>query len=271
MGLITGIYGMVRQAQQDELEKQKMEVQMESYRRTQNRIAEKEGMARAIADKLNESFGGIESAQRDFDSVQKQWFEASQRGMLSPQMNDQYRNAFATAKSNLELEKSKYRVLTMQKAHMDGTLDKSIAKSTEPMLGDIFSPKKDPYDQITEERTTKRSDTVSGIEEVVTQKGPARAFQGQSAYMPQGDDAEVAYTPPATPANLLGFTPAGFEEDQEAVTPEIASPVPVPASPTPMQSSDEKTMAMNAYNKAQTPQAKEKIRQAAAARGIQIP
>jgi len=58
--------------------------------------------------------------------------------------------------------------------------------------------------------------------------------------------------------------------------PEISAPaqpaaVQAPTAPTPMQSSDEKAMALDAYSRAQTPEGKERIRQAAAARGIQIP
>lgn len=201
------------------LARQKAEVQMEAYRRTQNRIAEQEGKARAIADGLTKTFSDVESAQRDFDSVQKQWFEARSKGMLSPEMNDMYRNAFSNASSNLELQKSKYRVLTMEKGHMDGSLNKSIAETAKPMLNNIFNPKKDPYDQIEEERRTQTEDTATGVKTEVVQKGPASAFAGQSAYDPIEDDN---YTAPATATSLLGFTPSGFQSDPEAVTPEFS-------------------------------------------------
>lgn len=201
------------------LARQKAEVQMEAYRRTQNRIAEQEGKARAIADGLTKTFSDVESAQREFDSVQKQWFEARSKGMLSPEMNDMYRNAFSNASSNLELQKSKYRVLTMEKGHMDGSLNKSIAETAKPMLNNIFNPKKDPYDQIEEERKTQTEDTATGVRTEVTQRGPASAFAGQSAYEPMQDDT---YTAPATATSLLGFTPSGFQSDPEAVTPEFS-------------------------------------------------
>lgn len=201
--------------------KQKAEVELETYRRTQNKMAEQEGKARAIADGLTQTFRDMESAQRDHDSVQKQWFEARSKGVLSPEMNDMYRNAFSNSSANLELQKSKYRVLTMEKGHMDGSLDKPIADSVKPMLGNIFDPKKDPYDQIQEERSKKKVDPKTGEESVTTQKGSVSQFRNLDAAT-QGSPAEEDYIAPTTATSLLGFTPRGFDSDPEAVTPEIS-------------------------------------------------
>lgn len=203
------------------IRKQKEEVQLETYRRTQNKMAEQEGKARAIADGMTQTFRDMESAQRDYDSVQKQWFEARSKGVLSPEMNDMYRNAFSNSSSNLELQKSKYRVLTMEKGHMDGSLDKPIADSVKPMLGNIFDPKKDPYDQIQEERSKKKVDLSTGEESITTQKGSVSQFRNLDAAT-QGSAAEEDYIAPSTATSLLGFTPRGFDADPEAVTPEIS-------------------------------------------------
>lgn len=265
-------------------ERQQAEVRMEAYRRSQNAIAEREGKAMALRDNLTLTAKEIEAADLDLSRTQRQWFEARQKGQLSPQQDELYRNAVANAQANSELQKSKYRALTMERGHLDGSLDKTIAKTSEPMFGRIFDPKKDPYDQIQEERKRTVEDEATGETTEVTQKGPASAFPDANAYMPQFGQPE-RYTPPATATNLLGFTPSGFEADPEAVTPEISASSrdmgpsvyskpqdQSPAiSPTPMVSSDEKTEALNAFNSAQTPQAKQRIKQAAAARGIQIP
>lgn len=275
---------MDKQKQRD-LDRQYTEVKMEAYRRSQNAAAVQEGKAMALRDNMTQAYKDIEAADMDLQRTQKQWFEARQKGQLSAEQNDLYRNAYANAQANAEMQKSKYRVLTMEKGHMDGSLDKTKAKAAEPMFGRIFDPKKDPYDQIEEERRSKTTDQATGTETEVIQKGPASAFGGGNAYAPQGE--EDKFTAPATATSLLGFTPRGFDADLEAVTPEfsyqpvrnqggmtnqadVAGVTEVdPASMT--QSSDEKTEALNAYNSAKTPEAKKRIQQAAAANGIQIP
>ena len=209
---------------QAELTKVRLEnekVRMEAYRRSMNAAAVQEGKAMAIRDNLTQSYKDIEAADMDMQRTQKQWFEARQKGQLSPEQNQLYRDAYANAQANLEMQKSKYRVLTMEKGHMDGSLDKTKAKAAEPMFEKIFDPKKDPYDQIQEERRSKIKDDATGTETEVIQKGPATAFGGGNAYAPQGGDVE--FDTPETTGALLGYTPRGFEPEQ---TPEISySPV----------------------------------------------
>jgi len=285
MAALFQLLNYMDQQKQRELDRQFTEVKMESYRRSQNAAAVQEGKAMALRDNLNQTAKDIEAADMDVQRTQKQWFEARQKGQLSPEQNQLYRDGFANAQANLEMQRSKYRVLTMEKGHMDGSLDKTVAQSSKPMFDKIFDPKKDPYDQIQEERKTKTKDEAAGTETEVIQKGPASAFGGGNAYSPQMEEDEFVAPPTAT--NLLGYTPSGFDADPEAVTPEFSyKPVrnqggitdeadvagATEVDPTSIsQSSDEKTEALNAFNSARTPEAKQKIKQAAAARGIQIP
>lgn len=217
MAALFQLLNYMDQQKQRELDRQFTEVKMESYRRSQNAAAVQEGKAMALRDNLTQTAKDMEAADMDVQRTQKQWFEARQKGQLSAEQNDLYRNAYANAQSNAEMQKSKYRVLTMEKGHMDGSLDKTIAKATEPMFGRIFDPKKDPYDQIQEERKTKTKDEAAGTETEVIQKGPASAFGGGNAYAPQGE--EEAFTAPATMGSLLGYTPQGFEPEE---TPEFS-------------------------------------------------
>jgi hypothetical protein len=207
---------MDRQKQR-ELDRQFTEVKMEAYRRSQNAAAVQEGKAMALRDNLTQTAKDIEAADMDVQRTQKQWFEARQKGQLSAEQNDLYRNAYANAQANAEMQKSKYRVLTMEKGHMDGSLDKTVAQSSKPMFDKIFDPKKDPYDQIQEERRSKTVDEVTGTETEVVQKGPATAFGGGNAYAPQAE--EDTFTAPATMGSLLGYTPQGFEPEE---TPEFS-------------------------------------------------
>jgi hypothetical protein len=208
------------QAQEDrKIRMEREEVRFEAERRAANKIAEKEGVANAVRKSLDETATALEASQRDLDAVQKQWFEAQSKGMLSAEQNELYRNAVRKASGDLEFNQSKYRELTMQRGHLDGTLNKTIAESSKPMFDKIFDPKKDPYDQIKETRTTKTIDPMTGSEAEVSQTGPASVFSQQSAYAPnQGSQ----YQAPPTATSLLGFTPSGYEPDPEAVTPEIS-------------------------------------------------
>lgn len=200
---------------------QNEKVKMEAYRRSQNAAAVQEGKAMALRDNLTQTAKDIEAADMDVQRTQKQWFEARQKGQLSPEQNQLYRDGFANAQANLEMQRSKYRVLTMEKGHMDGSLDKTVAQSSKPMLDKIFDPKKDPYDQIQEERRSKTVDEVTGTETEVVQKGPATAFGRGNAYSPQMEDD--GFVAPPTATNLLGYTPRGFEPEE---TPEFSySPV----------------------------------------------
>jgi hypothetical protein len=200
---------------------QNEKVKMEAYRRSQNAAAVQEGKAMALRDNLTQTAKDIEAADMDVQRTQKQWFEARQKGQLSPEQNQLYRDGFANAQANLEMQRSKYRVLTMEKGHMDGSLDKTVAQSSKPMLDKIFDPKKDPYDQIQEERRTKTKDEATGTETEVVQKGPATAFGGGNSYSPQMEDD--GFVAPPTATNLLGYTPMGFEPEE---TPEFSySPV----------------------------------------------
>ncbi|NDC23276.1 MAG: hypothetical protein EB119_08890 [Synechococcaceae bacterium WBB_34_004] len=201
---------------QAELAKVRLEnekVRMEAYRRTMNAAAAQEGKAMALRDNLTQTAKDIEAAEMDAQRTQRQWFEARQRGQLSPEQNQLYRDAYANAQANVETQKSKYRVLTMERGHMDGSLDKTIAKTSEPMFSKIFDPKKDPYDQIEEERRSKTTDQTTGTETEVVQKGPASAFGGGNAYSPQGE--EDKFTAPSTVTGLFGYTPRGFEPEPD--------------------------------------------------------
>lgn len=208
------------QAQEDrKIQLQREEVRLEAERRAANKIAEREGVASALRKSLDDTSSALEASQRDLDAVNKQWFEAQRKGMLNAEQNELYRNAVKKASGDLELNKSKYRELTMQRGHLDGTLNKTIAESSKPMFDKIFDPKKDPYDQIKETRTTKTIDPETQAETEVSQTGPASMFGQQSAYSPS---QAGEYQAPPTATSLLGFTPSGYEPDPEAVTPEIA-------------------------------------------------
>lgn len=217
MAALLQLLDYMDRQKQREIDRQYAEVRMESYRRSQNAAAVQEGKAMALRDNLTQTYKDIEAAEMDVQRTQKQWFEARQKGTLSPEQNDLYRNAYANSQANLEMQKSKYRVLTMEKGHMDGSLDKTKAKASEPMFSRIFDPKKDPYDQIQEERRSKTKDEVTGTETEVVQKGPASSFRGSNVYDPQG--GEEAFTAPATIGGLLGYTPQGFEPEE---TPEFS-------------------------------------------------
>jgi len=203
--------------EQKKYDRQQAEVRAESYRRTQNRIAEQEGKALAMREQLDNTASAMTRAELDLQITQRQYDEARRKNQLNPEQNELYSNAINKIGGDLEYQRAKYRELTIQRGHMDGTLDKTIAGSSKPMFDKIFNPNADPYDQIEEERTTKKQ-TDDG-EEVVTQKGPASAFAGRSAYGPTPEDK---YTAPATASSLLGFTPSGFQSDPYAVTPEFS-------------------------------------------------
>ena len=237
MAALFQLLNFIESQKDRELQRQYTEVKMEAYRRSQNAAAVQEGKAMALRDNLNQTAKDIETADMDVQRTQKQWFEARQKGMLSAEQNQLYREAVANSQANLEMQKSKYRVLTMERGHMDGSLDKTMAQSSKPMFDRIFDPKKDPYDQIQEERRSKTVDETAGTETEIIQKGPASAFSSSNPYLPR-EMEEDKYQAPATPKNLLGFNPSGFEDDPEAMTAEYSFDTQRAVSPayTPAQS-----------------------------------
>lgn len=217
MGALLQILQFASNEEQKKYDRQQAEVRAEAYRRTQNRIAEQEGKALAMREQLDNTASAMTRAELDLQITQRQYDEAKRKNQLNPEQNELYSNAINKIGGDLEYQRAKYRELTIQRGHMDGTLNKTIAGSSKPMFDKIFNPNADPYDQIEEERTTKKQ-TDDG-EEVVTQKGPASAFAERSAYGPASGEA---YTAPATASSLLGYTPSGFQSDPYAVTPEFS-------------------------------------------------
>jgi len=225
MGALLQLLQFASNEEQKKYNRQQAEVRAEAYRRTQNRIAEQEGKALAMREQLDNTASAMTRAELDLQITQRQYDEARRKNQLNPEQNELYSNAINKLGGDLEYQRAKYRELTIQRGHMDGTLNKTIAGSSKPMFDKIFNPNADPYDQITEERKTKteavyddEGDIISPEREV-TQKGPASAFAGRSAYGPAPEDT---YTAPATASSLLGFTPSGFQSDPYAVTPEFS-------------------------------------------------
>jgi hypothetical protein len=189
------------------------------------------------------------------------------------------------------------RMRNLRSAQMDYDLvDAGIAKAKSIDLVDAkngLKPQKDTgMATVRRENVIGYDDNNEPIKETVSYKVPytqviSQSDQTTSPYSPVTGNGISTYqisNPllPSITANQAEQN-ANYIQSRGSVMfqpnqPEISAPAPEApqatlqqASPTPMQSSDEKTLALNAYNQAQTPEGKEKIRQAAAARGIQIP
>ena len=182
------------------------------------------------------------------------------------------------------------RMRNLRSAQMDYDLvDAGIAKAKSIDLIDAkngLKPQKDTgMATIRRENVIGYDDNNEPIKETISYKVPytqavPEERQTSSAYLPMMGMSTYQASNPLLPNMTAqqvmreGNDSVMFQPNQ----PEISAPAtqapattPKQASPTPMQSSDERTLALNAYNQAQTPVGKEKIRQAAAARGIQIP
>ena len=178
----------------------------------------------------------------------------------------------------------------LRSAQMDYDLvDAGIAKAKSIDLIDAkngLKPQKDTgMATIRRENVIGYDDNNEPIKETISYKVPytqavPEERQTSSAYSPMMGMSTYQASNPLLPNMTAqqvmreGNDTMMFQPNQ----PEISAPAtqapattPKQASPTPMQSSDERTLALNAYNQAQTPEGKEKIKQAAAARGIQIP
>lgn len=182
------------------------------------------------------------------------------------------------------------RMRNLRSAQMDYDLvDAGIAKAKSIDLIDAkngLKPQKDTgMATIRRENVIGYDDNNEPIKETISYKVPytqavPEERQTSSAYSPMMGMSTYQASNPLLPNMTAqqvmreGNDTMMFQPNQ----PEISAPAtqapattPKQASPTPMQSSDERTLALNAYNQAQTPEGKEKIKQAAAARGIQIP
>ena len=182
------------------------------------------------------------------------------------------------------------RMRNLRSAQMDYDLvDAGIAKAKSIDLIDAkngLKPQKDTgMATIRRENVIGYDENDEPIKETISYKVPytqavPEERQASSAYLPMGGMSTYQASNPLLP-NITaqqvmreGNDTMMFQPNQpQATTPAPQAPATTPkqASPTPMQSSDERTLALNAYNQAQTPEGKEKIKQAAAARGIQIP
>lgn len=219
MAALTELLTYFDNKKMNDLRMQQMEVAIEAKRRADNAAAVERGKAMSLRDNIVNNMADIENSQIELDRLNKQYSEAVSKGPLPPEWDKQYRDARANAEANLIMNQSIARRLYVEKGVMDGSLDKTVATSAKPMYDKIFDPKKDPYDQIQEERVTKTKDETTGVETQVTQKGSAAAF-GQND---QGNDLlSNAYTSSlSTPSGrLFGGTSAGGAYDEE--TPEIA-------------------------------------------------
>ena len=182
------------------------------------------------------------------------------------------------------------RMRNLRSAQMDYDLvDAGIAKAKSIDLIDAkngLKPQKDTgMATIRRENVIGYDDNNEPIKETISYKVPytqavPEEKQASSAYLPMGGMSAYQASNPLLP-NMTAQQVMREGNDTimlQPNQPEISAPAqqapattPKQASPTPMQSSDERTLALNAYNQAQTPEGKEKIKQAAAARGIQIP
>lgn len=219
MAALTELMTYFDNKKMNDLKMQQMEVALEAKRRADNAAAVERGKAMSLRDNIVNNMADIENSQIELDRINKQYSEAVSKGPLPSEWDKQYRDAKANAEANLIMNQSIARRLYVEKGMMDGSLDKTVATSAKPMYDRIFDPKKDPYDQIQEERVTKTADTTTGAETQVTQKGPAGAFKDQT------DDKDYlsnAYTSSLSTSSgrLFGGTSAGGAYDSE--TPEIA-------------------------------------------------
>lgn len=187
------------------------------------------------------------------------------------------------------------RMRNLRSAQMDYDLvDAGIAKAKSIDLIDAkngLKPQKDTgMATIRRENVIGYDDNNEPIKETISYKVPytqavPEEKQSSSAYLPMGGMSAYQASNPLLPSitadqakQNADYIQSGGSVMFQPNQPEISASaqqapatIPKQASPTPMQSSNERTLALNAYNQAQTPEGKEKIKQAAAARGIQIP
>lgn len=214
MAALTELMTYFDNKKMNDLRMQQMEVAIEAKRRADNAAAVERGKAMSLRDNIVNNMADIENSQIELDRINKQYSDAVSKGPLPAEWDKQYRDAKAVAEANLIMNQSIARRLYVEKGMMDGSLDKTVATSAKPMYDRIFDPKKDPYDQIQEERRTKTTDVTTGAETEVIQKGPSASFQKNE----QGNDLlSNAYTSSlSTPSAQL------FGDSYDEGTPEIA-------------------------------------------------
>lgn len=191
MAALTDLLTFLDNQETNKLKRQQAEVEIEAKRRADNAAAVERGKAMSLRDNIVSNMADIENSQIELDRIDRQYANATSNGPLPDEWEKQYRDARAAAEANLIMHQSVARRLYVEKGMMDGSLDKTVAKAAEPMYTNIFDPKRDPYDQIEEERKTKTENAETGVETEVTRKGPASAFNNEN-----GPDTKLsnAYT-----------------------------------------------------------------------------
>jgi len=299
MGLIGGIYNMVRQSEEDEFKKriteQRLMQDQAKFQREQAAYDKSMNAREAVYGGLQE-LAEIDTRIQDND-FKKKLFEQRMQGGSPEDVSNASLQIMLLSKENERLQK----LSSLREAEMHyKTIDAGYAKAKALDLVDAMNGIKSSKESSTM-ATVRRKQVVgtdeegNPIEETVTMKVPQEnvsGYQNQntseygynqgvadaalrtagSQYLPQLGGSGMMDQVNRTADYVNSGGSVMFSPNQPEISaPAQQSTMQAPVAATPMQSSDEKTMALNAYNKAQTPEAKEKIRQTAASRGIQIP
>lgn len=179
--------------------KEAEQVRLEAQRRAENRIAEQEGKRRALEGEYMSTFKEIQEAQNTERSLTGMYDRALAEKTLTPEYTKMIEDAKFNNRVRLQSASDKMGALQLERDLMLGKVDKKTANAYTSIFDGLYEKGKDPYDQIKEERSNK------GGEEVVTQTGPASAFQaldqGRLNQVNQASTALLggAYADPATP------------------------------------------------------------------------
>lgn len=179
--------------------KEAEQVRLETQRRAENRIAEQEGKRRAMEKEYISTFKEIQEAQNTERSLTGMYDRALAEKTLTPEYTKMIEDARFNNRVKLQSASDKMGALQLERDLMLGKVDKKTANAYTSIFDNLYEKDKDPYDQIKEERSNK------GGEEVVTQTGPASAFQAldqsrlNQVSQASGTMFGGAYADPVTP------------------------------------------------------------------------